>query len=92
MHILLTGGAGHIGSPTFMVLREAAFEPLILDNFHNSSPVVLENGDALESPSGEAWSHQMTADLDFSVCCKVLFNRQFSATKAVRQIVAALSA
>jgi UDP-glucose 4-epimerase len=40
--ILLTGGAGYIGSHTFMTLREAGFEPVILDNFLNSSPVVLE--------------------------------------------------
>lgn len=41
-HILLTGGAGYIGSHTFVALREAGFEPVILDNFRNSSPVVLE--------------------------------------------------
>lgn len=30
--ILLTGGAGHIGSHTFVALREADFEPVILDS------------------------------------------------------------
>jgi UDP-glucose 4-epimerase len=39
--ILLTGGAGYIGSHTFVVLREAGFEPVILDNFANSHPEVL---------------------------------------------------
>jgi UDP-glucose 4-epimerase len=42
MNILLTGGAGYIGSHTFIALREAGFEPVILDNFANSHPVVLE--------------------------------------------------
>ena len=40
--ILLTGGAGYIGSHTFVALREAGFEPVILDNFANSHPAVLE--------------------------------------------------
>ncbi|RYE43034.1 MAG: UDP-glucose 4-epimerase GalE [Hyphomicrobiales bacterium] len=40
--ILLTGGAGYIGSHTFVALREAGFEPVILDNFANSQPAVLE--------------------------------------------------
>ena len=36
--ILLTGGAGYIGSHTFVALHEAGFEPVILDNFSNSHP------------------------------------------------------
>ncbi len=35
--ILATGTANHIGSHTFVALREAGFEPVILDNFRNSS-------------------------------------------------------
>ena len=42
MKILLTGGAGYIGSHTFVALRAAGFEPVILDNFANSHPAVLE--------------------------------------------------
>ena len=41
MHILLTGGAGYIGSHTFVALTAAGFTPVILDDFSNSSPVVL---------------------------------------------------
>jgi UDP-glucose 4-epimerase len=65
--ILLTGGAGYIGSHTFVALREAGLEPVILDNFRNSSPVVLERleritgrpvvlerGDVLDTPWVEA--------------------------------------
>ena len=40
--ILLTGGAGYIGSHTFVALLEAGFTPVILDNFSNSKPAVLE--------------------------------------------------
>ncbi len=34
--ILLTGGAGYIGSHTFVALHEAGFAPVILDNFTNA--------------------------------------------------------
>ncbi len=40
--ILLTGGAGYIGSHTYLALHAAGFTPVILDDFSNSSPVVLE--------------------------------------------------
>jgi UDP-glucose 4-epimerase len=40
-HVLLTGGAGYIGSHTFVALREAGYEPVILDNFANAHEEVL---------------------------------------------------
>ncbi len=42
MNILLTGGAGYIGSHTAVVLSEAGHEVVLLDNFCNSNPSVLE--------------------------------------------------
>ena len=42
MHILLTGGAGYIGSHTAVVLIQAGHEVVLLDNFCNSDPSVLE--------------------------------------------------
>lgn len=42
MNILLTGGAGYIGSHTCVALIEAGFAPVILDNFPNSHPAVLQ--------------------------------------------------
>jgi UDP-glucose 4-epimerase len=42
MNILLTGGAGYIGSHTYVALLAAGFTPVILDNFSNSNPRVLE--------------------------------------------------
>ncbi|WP_048440568.1 UDP-glucose 4-epimerase GalE [Caenimonas sp. SL110] len=41
MNILLTGGAGYIGSHTYVALLEAGYTPVILDNFSNSHPAVL---------------------------------------------------
>ena len=40
--LLVTGGAGFIGSHTCVVLLQAGYELVVLDNFSNSSPVVLE--------------------------------------------------
>src|SRR4051794_5779468 len=42
MNILLTGGAGYIGSHTFVALTQAGYSPVILDNFANSHPRVIE--------------------------------------------------
>ncbi|MBO6637550.1 MAG: UDP-glucose 4-epimerase GalE [Roseitalea sp.] len=42
MKILVTGGAGYIGSHTFLALREAGHRPVIFDNFSNASPRVLD--------------------------------------------------
>ena len=41
MSILLTGGAGYIGSHTAVELITAGFEVIIVDDFSNSSPEVL---------------------------------------------------
>lgn len=43
MKILVTGGAGYIGSHTVVALREAGFEPVIIDDFSNSNPTVLDH-------------------------------------------------
>jgi UDP-glucose 4-epimerase len=49
--ILLTGGAGYIGSHTWLALQAAGYRVLGLDNFANSSPLVLER---LAELSGQA--------------------------------------
>ena len=36
--ILVTGGAGFIGSHTVVALSEGGYEPVIVDNFSNSNP------------------------------------------------------
>lgn len=40
--VLLTGGAGYIGSHTFVALIDAGFQAVILDDFSNSHPAVLD--------------------------------------------------
>lgn len=52
MSILLTGGAGYIGSHTCMELLDAGYEVVIADDFSNSSPKVLER---MKSISGKGF-------------------------------------
>ena len=42
MAILVTGGTGFIGSHTVVELLNAGREVIIVDNFSNSKPVVLD--------------------------------------------------
>lgn len=42
MNVLVTGGAGFIGSHTVVALVEAGFNPVILDDFSNSEKSVLD--------------------------------------------------
>lgn len=42
MTILVTGGTGYIGSNTVVKLIESGYDVIIVDNFSNSKPVVLE--------------------------------------------------
>ena len=42
MKILLTGGAGFIGSHTLIELTEAGHEAVVVDNLDNSSPIALK--------------------------------------------------
>lgn len=51
MRVLVAGGAGFIGSHTVLALIDAGHEPIIADNFSNSSPKVLER---LEQISGRS--------------------------------------
>ncbi|WP_028456718.1 UDP-glucose 4-epimerase GalE [Chitinilyticum litopenaei] len=50
MYVLLTGGAGYIGSHTCLELLAAGFTPLIFDNFSNAKPEVLQR---LENLAGQ---------------------------------------
>ena len=50
MKVLLTGGAGYIGSHTAVEMIEAGYEVVIADNFDNSSPKVF---DRIETITGK---------------------------------------
>ena len=42
MNILVTGGAGYIGSHTVIELLNSNYNVIIVDNFSNSNPIVLD--------------------------------------------------
>ena len=42
MRILVTGGCGYIGSHTAVELLNAGYEVVIVDNFYNSQPNVVD--------------------------------------------------
>lgn len=42
MKVLIAGGAGYIGSHTYIALVEAGHQPVIVDSFENASPRVLD--------------------------------------------------
>ena len=42
MKVLVTGGAGYIGSHTVVELQQSGYEVVVIDNFSNSSPRCIE--------------------------------------------------
>jgi UDP-glucose 4-epimerase len=69
--ILVTGGTGYIGSHTVVALQEAGFEPVIVDNYVNSSAKVL---DGLRAILGQDVKHYEADCTD-----KAAFRRVFEA-------------
>ncbi|MFI3190716.1 UDP-glucose 4-epimerase GalE [Crenothrix sp. D3] len=51
MNILITGGAGYIGTHTCVELLEAGHEIIVVDNFSNSLPVALERVEKITAKS-----------------------------------------
>ena len=63
--VLVTGGAGYIGSHTTLVLLEAGYEVVVIDNFSNSS------AEALKRVSKLAGNSPTVIDLDITNSQKV---------------------
>lgn len=88
--ILLTGGAGYIGSHTYVALVEAGFLPVILDNFSNSDPAVLQR---LQALTGDHPLCERGSVLDTSLVVDVLNRHRcagvihFAGLKAVGESV-----
>ena len=60
--ILVTGGAGYIGSHTLIELIAAGFTPVVYDNLSNSSPASLARvqqivGSPLNLSKAIFWTH-----------------------------------
>ena len=61
--LLITGGAGFIGSHTTLVLLEAGHELLVFDDFSNSSPIALDRVRELAGPAAASRLRQMQGDI-----------------------------
>jgi len=90
--VLVTGGAGYIGSHTVVELCRAGYEPVIVDNFCNSKPPVLE---ALGRITGRTLACQVM-DVRDAVDLAAVFARHhfaavlhFAGLKAVGESVSA---
>ncbi len=89
--ILLTGGAGYIGSHTTVELLNAGYEVVIADNFSNSKPVVL---DRIRAITGKDFVFY-EADVTDAAALRRIFDEQaieavihFAGLKAVGESVA----
>jgi UDP-glucose 4-epimerase len=86
----MTGGAGYIGSHTYVALVDAGYKPVILDNFSNSDEAVLER---LERLTGNQPICERGDVLDTSFVVEVLRRHQcvaaihFAGLKAVGESV-----
>ena len=90
MNVLLTGGAGYIGSHTAIALTQAGLSPVILDNFSNSNPEVLYR---LKTITGLRFECIQGDVADVSLVKKIIYDHQvravihFAADKAVGESV-----
>lgn len=69
MKVLVTGGAGYIGSHTVVELLSCGFEVVIIDDFSNSSPIALERVKAI---TGKEFSFYNIDIADRTELAKVL--------------------
>ncbi len=79
MSILVTGGAGYIGSHTTIELINAGYDVVIADNFYNSSPKVL---DRLETITGK----KMTF-MECDVCDEQQVEKLFSTYPDITAVI-----
>lgn len=73
MNVLLSGGAGYIGSHTAIELRSAGHDVVIVDNFSNSKPEVLRR---LEKITGAPFAFHCA-----DVCDKAAMDKIFADEK-----------
>jgi UDP-glucose 4-epimerase len=90
MRVLLTGGAGYIGSHTVVALAAAGHDPIVLDDFSNSHPEVLNR---LKTITGQEIPFIKGDVADVSLVTSLLQQQQiqavihFAAFKAVGESV-----
>lgn len=68
MSVLVTGGTGYIGSHTVVELIDAGMDVVVVDNFYNSKPVVL---DRIKRITGKDVKFYEADLLDRDALCKI---------------------
>ena len=91
MAILVSGGAGYIGSHTCIELLNAGYDVVVADNYYNASPVVLDRVKQITGKDFRFYKADMTKHEDvehiFSECPDITAVIQFAAYKAVGESV-----
>jgi UDP-glucose 4-epimerase len=77
--ILVTGGTGYIGSHTVVELYNAGFEVLIVDNFSNSDPGILNQIEAITGKSPEC--------VELDLCDEASVKTYMAANKDISGII-----
>jgi len=89
--LLITGGAGFIGSHTCVVLLEAGHDLIVLDDFSNSSIHVLERvAELTHLPSGKSTPRRLrtvAGDVNDRGCLEMIFQEAIDAGKPVEAVV-----
>ena len=90
--LLITGGAGFIGSHTCLVLLQAGHDLTVLDDFSNSSPIALERVAMLagvattrEGKTGRLNVRQ--GDVRDQACLQKLFNQANSTGEPIEAVI-----
>lgn len=90
MNVLVTGGAGYIGSHTCIELIQAGYTPIVVDNFCNSNPKSLERtaeiaGRKIELIEGDVCDAVLLEQIfsDYEIECVI----HFAGLKAVGESV-----
>ena len=76
MHILVTGGAGYIGSHTCVELLNAGYEVTVVDNLYNSSVKAL---DRVQEITGKTLKFYEADILDRDAMNKIFDENTFDA-------------
>lgn len=89
--VLVTGGTGYVGSHACVALTEAGYKVIILDNFSNSSPIVLERlksivGASIELIEGDVRNFELLCQIFSRFHIKAVIH--FAGLKAVGESIA----
>lgn len=76
MNVLITGGAGYIGSHTCVELLNSGYDIIVMDNYCNSSPEVIKKIEALTNKKFPAYECDM---LDYGAFEKIFKENKIDA-------------